>query len=118
LRWLDIPTGKSTNQRCNLDVTLFKSPLPPAADVADQNVVSPNAPQIASDNAGLGLMRAAAVASFLVEDAVASEKLKNFIVVPMSAGALMLPDGTMAKASFRPDRDRRRIEIRVLRLQY
>ena len=66
----------------------------------------------AADNAGLGLARATAVAAFLKASRRIPEKYK---IVPMSAGQLVLPNGDLARheSDPRPNRSRRRVEIRV-----
>ena len=62
-----------------------------------------------SDNAGLGLARAVAVASVLQRQ----DKLKNATVLPYSAAQLIVPGDTITVWKSGNDKSRRRIEIRV-----
>ena len=68
------------------------------------------APQ-ASDNAGLGLARAVAVARFL-----RLAGLKRFTIVPLSAGPFLKPDDrSIDEGDAGADDQRRRIEVRMRR---
>jgi flagellar motor protein MotB len=65
-----------------------------------------------SDNAGLGMARAAAVARILLSD----ERLRRYTILPLSAGQAIDVDGKLALGVKRSDeRERRRIEIRMRR---
>jgi flagellar motor protein MotB len=67
---------------------------------------------VASDNIGLGMARAVAVARALRDSGLS----KGFIVIPLSAGAAVRTDDTITDgASPQADEKRRRIEIRVRR---
>jgi flagellar motor protein MotB len=69
-------------------------------------------PPHASDNAGLGMARAAAVARVLLGD----ERLRRYTILPLSAGQAIDVDGRLALGVKRSDeRERRRIEIRMRR---
>ena len=65
---------------------------------------------IASDNAGLGLSRAVAVARLLMNE----KKLSSLRILPLSAAQLTGLDETLAtEDSGAPNSERRRIEIRL-----
>lgn len=65
---------------------------------------------LANDNAGLGYARAVTVMKVLSE----IPELKKYTILPYSAASLILPDDTLSEgASFTPNSERRRIEIRV-----
>jgi flagellar motor protein MotB len=66
----------------------------------------------AADNAGLGMARAATVASFLRQD----ERLADYTILPLSSAHVMDVTGQVADGTNRGDvPDRRRIEIRLRR---
>lgn len=70
---------------------------------------------IASDNTGLGMARAAAVAQFLMSDA----RLRDFQILPMSAAQLIKNDDTVSIGSdVKEAGQRRRIELRARRSNY
>ena len=64
-----------------------------------------------SDNAGLGIARAAAV----VKEIRKNPRLLGFSAIPLSAGQAVLSDGSLASGADRrgSEEDRRRIEIRL-----
>ncbi len=67
---------------------------------------------VATDNVGLGMARAAAVAQFLMAD----PRLDGFRVLPMSGGQLINTDETLVTVAGEKDaRERRRIELRLRR---
>lgn len=68
---------------------------------------------LVTDNVGLGMLRAAAVARILARD----PRLRDYIVLPLSAGQVVLPDHRLAPLDGRAEDDprRRRIEIRLRR---
>lgn len=68
----------------------------------------------ATDNVGLGMNRATAVAVYLRS----LPELAHFEIVPLSAGQMILPSGKLTTGQMLPDAKRRRIELRLLRLQY
>lgn len=66
---------------------------------------------VAVDNAGLGMARAVAVARFMRR-----EGLRDFTIVPLSAGPFLKPDDTGVTANDdAADEARRRIEVRLRR---
>lgn len=68
-------------------------------------------PPIAADNAGLGMARAVSVARFL-----RLACLKDFTIVPLSAGPFLKPDDSVvAGGDALADDARRRIEVRLRR---
>lgn len=93
------------NQVSNLDATLvpmFHGKFPVANLSAD-------------DNIGLAMMRAVVIADILRNDTrILAAKL---IVVPLSAGQLILPDGTITPGRASDDSSRRRIDIRLRKLE-
>jgi outer membrane protein OmpA-like peptidoglycan-associated protein len=66
---------------------------------------------VVSDNAGLGLARAAAVVSVLLAD----ERLRPYRVLPLSGGQLIHVGDTLSPGSPGDTKERRRIEIRARR---
>ena len=68
----------------------------------------------AADNVGLGMLRAMSVAAVL-EDELGTT---DYVVIPLSAGQLVNADGSPdRRLSRRDDPDRRRMELRVRRLE-
>lgn len=66
----------------------------------------------ATDNAGLGLARAAAVAGAMRRAGLA----RDFMIVPLSAGPFLRPDDSVTgEGEALPDAQRRRIEVRLRR---
>lgn len=73
-------------------------------DITDVSRLTP------SDNAGLGLARAVAVASIFLKD----KRLERYKVIPLSGAQLIKNDETLATDNVPADvRERRRIEIRL-----
>lgn len=88
--------------------------------------------RLAGDNVGLGMHRAAMVVRYLEE--LANQRcgrgstceyawLRDFTIAPLSAGPVILPTGEVDRQlntdlASRNDAARRRIEIRLLRLDY
>jgi flagellar motor protein MotB len=71
-----------------------------------------NRPPVASDNTGLGMARAVAVARALRESGLS----QGFTIIPLSAGSILRPDDTVTDGEAPvADEKRRRIEIRVRR---
>ena len=66
---------------------------------------------VVSDNAGLGLARAAAVVGVLLAD----ERLRPYKVLPLSGGQLIQVGDTLSSGSPGDVKERRRIEIRARR---
>ncbi len=96
----DAVPRRSGALRSNLDTVLV--PLLLGRDTA-----SP----IAVDNAGLGMARAVAVARFMRR-----EGLRDFTLVPLSAGPFLKPDDTgVGDGDDAADNARRRIEVRLRR---
>jgi outer membrane protein OmpA-like peptidoglycan-associated protein len=96
----DAVPRRSADQRSNLDTVLV--PLFLGKETA--------AP-VAVDNAGLGMARAVSVARFM-----RMEGLRDFTLVPLSAGPFLRPDDSAVTADDGDaDGTRRRIEIRLRR---
>lgn len=96
----DAVPRRSGALRSNLDTVLV--PLLLGRDTA-----SP----IAVDNAGLGMARAVAVARFMRR-----EGLRDFTLVPLSAGPFLKPDDTIIdRGDAASEESRRRIEVRLRR---
>lgn len=69
------------------------------------------APPQPADNAGLGLARAVSVARFM-----RAEGLRDFTLVPLSAGPFLKPDDTIIdRGDAASEESRRRIEVRLRR---
>src|SRR5262249_1918212 len=68
---------------------------------------------VAADNAGLGLARAASVASGLIRDG----RLARYRVLPYSGGQLIGTDEKLTSGGGGDAQERRRIEIRLRRSQ-
>ncbi|ENN86907.1 putative outer membrane protein [Rhizobium freirei PRF 81] len=88
-----------SREKSNLDDTLISA-------ISGKLPVSALQP---ADNAGLGLARAIAVANVLK----ANPKLKDAMILPMSAAQLILPGDTITSGQRGAVESRRRIEIRV-----
>ena len=96
----DAVPRKSGGTRSNLDGVLVPYLL--GKDTAAPEAV---------DNAGLGMARAVSVARFM-----RSAGLRDFILVPLSAGPFLKPDDSMVTAEdAAADDTRRRIEVRLRR---
>ena len=96
----DAVPRKAGGTRSNLDGVLV--PLLLGKDTAAPEAV---------DNAGLGMARAVSVARFM-----RSAGLRDFILVPLSAGPFLKPDDSMVTADdAAADESRRRIEVRLRR---
>lgn len=75
----------------------------------------PTPPPVASDNIGLGMARAVAVAAALR----ASGLVDRFTIVPLSAGPFLKPDDSvMTGGEPTADEARRRIEVRLRRREH
>ena len=98
----DVPVGPSN--KSNLDATLT-SFLSTGSHITSDKLKH-------SDNAGLGLARAASVAAHLKE--TLGEEFDHIQIIPMSASNLVYPDGTLNRnqSAVISDVSRRRIEIR------
>ncbi len=96
----DAVPRKSGSGRSNLDSVLV--PL-----LLGKETVAPEA----VDNAGLGMARAVSVARFM-----RGAGLRDFILVPLSAGPFLKPDDSVITAEdAAADDSRRRIEVRLRR---
>lgn len=92
------------NVRSNLDLTLLKF----------LNGAGLESELLSGDNPGLGIARAAAVARVLISD----PRLGNYRVLPFSAGQIVDTDQNISRGNRGGDvPERRRIEIRMRRLQ-
>jgi hypothetical protein len=84
----------------NLDTSLI--------DVLETGDVASLVP---ADNAGLGISRAVAVVTRLLQDNRLRERFSR--IIPMSGAQLIQVDGTLSQGSGGDVRERRRIEIRL-----
>jgi flagellar motor protein MotB len=97
----EVAVGNKKEKTSTLDTNVINF-------ILGQNTRTPTA----IDNAGLGLARASAVTRVLRT----LPELKNYEILPYSAGQLVLPDETLTTGeSVLADDERRRIEIRVRR---
>ncbi len=69
----------------------------------------------ATDNVGLGIMRAVAVAHFLKNDRQIGRMFSDYTILPASSGPMVQPDHSLSSKEFNSVEARRRIEIRILK---